>query len=88
MRQMVVDMGSIKLPVDLQVKIGTEQVLIRETDEGFLLVPLHKQAGKARGILKGSGFSRSAFSSKSGRIRRWKRDVSLYLGRLRPYCLP
>jgi len=61
MRQMVVDMESIKLPVDLREKIGTEQVLIRETDDGFLLAPFHKQAGKARGILKGSGFSTERF---------------------------
>ena len=61
MQQMVVDMESIKLPVDLKGKIGTEQILIRETDEGFLLAPFHKQAGKARGILKGSGFSTERF---------------------------
>ena len=57
MQQMVVDIDSIKLPIDLRVKIGTDQVLIRETDDGFLLAPFHKQAGKIRGILKGSGFS-------------------------------
>ena len=61
MQQMIVDMESIKLPVDLREKIGTEQVLIRETDKGFLLVPFHKQAVKARGILKGSGFSTERF---------------------------
>ena len=61
MRQMVVDMESIKLPVDLRGKIDTEQVLIRETDEGFLLTPFHKRIGEARGILKGSGFSSERF---------------------------
>ena len=61
MLQMVVDMESLELPVDLRVKIGTEQVLIRETDEGFLLAPFHKQAGKIRGMLKGSGFSTKRF---------------------------
>ena len=61
MRQMVVDMESLKLPVDLRRKIVTEQILIRETDEGYLLVPFHKQAGKIRGILKESGFSTKRF---------------------------
>ena len=32
MQQMIVDMESLELPVDLREKIGTEQVLIRETD--------------------------------------------------------
>jgi len=61
MQQMIVDMESIKLPVDLREKIGTDQVLIRETDEGFLLAPFHKQVVKARGMLKGSGFSTERF---------------------------
>ena len=61
MQQMIVDMESLELPVDLRIKIGTEQVLIRETDEGFLLTPFHKQAGKPRGMLKGSGFTTERF---------------------------
>ena len=61
MQQMIVDMESLKLPVDLLGKIGTEQILIRETDEGFLLTPFHKQAVKGRGMLKGSGFSTERF---------------------------
>ncbi len=61
MPQMVVDLESLKLPVDLRLKITTEQVLIRETDEGFLLTPFHKKATSIRGILKGSGFSTERF---------------------------
>jgi len=61
MQQVVVEIDSIKLPVDLRGKICTEQVLIRETNDGFLLAPFHQQVGKARGILKGSGFSTERF---------------------------
>ena len=61
MQQMIVDVESLRLPIDLRIKIGTEQVLIRETDEGFLLAPFHKQAEGIRGLLKGSGFSTARF---------------------------
>jgi hypothetical protein len=61
MQQIIVNTDTLQLPRELQTKIGTEQVLIRETSEGLLLIPFHKQTAKIRGMLKGSGFSTERF---------------------------
>jgi virulence-associated protein VagC len=61
MQQMIVNTDTLQLPSELRTKIGTEQVLIRETGDGFLLVPFYEQTKKIRGMLKGSGFSTERF---------------------------
>lgn len=61
MQQMIVNTDTLQLPSELRTKIETEQVLIRETSEGLLLVPFYKQTRKIRGILKGCGFSTERF---------------------------
>jgi hypothetical protein len=61
MQQVVVNTDSLHLPGELRRKIVTEQVLIRETGEGLLLVPFCEQTKKIRGILKGSGYSTERF---------------------------
>jgi virulence-associated protein VagC len=62
MPQIIVNTDTLRLPSELRTKIETEQVLIRETEDGLLLTP-YKQTGKirARGMLRGSGFSTERF---------------------------
>ena len=57
MQQIIMDTNALQLPKELVEKIGTEQVIIREVSEGFLLSPMPKQTKSLRGILKDTGFS-------------------------------
>lgn len=57
MQQIIMDTNALRLPHELAKRIGTEQVMIREVREGLLLMPVLKQPGKLRGMLKGTGFS-------------------------------
>ena len=61
MQQIILDTNSLRLPRELAGKIGTDKVMIREVSEGLLLMPMPKQTGRLRGMLKGTGFSTERF---------------------------
>jgi len=61
MQQMIIDTSALRLPPEVAGKLRTEQVIIREVDNGFLLMPVQKHTRRLRGMLKGTGFSYDRF---------------------------
>ena len=61
MEQVIMETSALKLPSEFAKKIGTKRVMIRIVDEGLLLVPVKIMPQRARGMLKGTGFSTERF---------------------------
>jgi hypothetical protein len=57
MQQMIVDTSVLQLPREMAVKITTKQVIIREVNDGLLLMPVSQQKWRMRGMFKGGSFT-------------------------------
>jgi len=58
---MIVDTSALRLPRRFAEKIGTRQVVIKETDDGVLLLPVRAEVKPLYGLFSNCGLSLDRF---------------------------